>query len=42
MSGMEYTVAAYAVGLGLMVAYGLRLWLESRAVQRRGRGEGEK
>ena len=42
MSGVKYTIAAYVVGLGLMLLYGLRLWLQRRAACRRHRSEGEK
>jgi hypothetical protein len=37
MTGTDYAIAAYVVGLGLMVLYGLMLWVEGRAVARRQR-----
>ena len=37
MTGTQYAMAAYVAGLGLMLLYGLALWVESRAVARRRR-----
>lgn len=33
----QYVMIAYAIGLGLMLGYGLMLWLEHRTIQRRQR-----
>ena len=30
MSGSGYAILAYAIGLGLMLLYGLRLWMQWR------------
>ena len=35
MTGTQYAMAAYVAGLGLMLLYGLALWVESRTVARR-------
>ena len=35
MSGLQYTVLAYAVGLGLLVGYGVSLWARLRGLKRR-------
>jgi hypothetical protein len=37
MTGTQYAIAAYVAGLGLMLLYGLSLWVESRSVARRRR-----
>jgi hypothetical protein len=39
MSGTEYVITAYALGMGLYATYALRLWRACRAVARR---EGER
>ena len=39
MSGTEYVITAYVLGLGLYAAYALRLWRACRAAARR-EGEG--
>jgi hypothetical protein len=41
MTGTQYAITAYAIGLGLMLLYGLSLWLEGRAVRRRRSGNDE-
>ena len=35
MSGTQYVVLAYAVGLTLLLGYSARLWLASRRVRAR-------
>lgn len=41
MSGVQYTVLAYAVAGGLMWGYAIRLWCASRS-NRAGRANGER
>ena len=38
MSGTQYVVLAYAVGLALLVGYSARLWLMSRRLRTRSEG----
>jgi hypothetical protein len=37
MSSEQYTIAAYVIGLGLMLGYAVMLFVESRATARRQR-----
>ena len=41
MSGEQYAVLAYAVGLGLVAAYSARLWIIHRTLARRERAAPE-
>jgi hypothetical protein len=36
MNGINWTIAAYAVGLTLLWGYAVVLWLEGRSLARRG------
>lgn len=40
MNGTQYAIAAYAVGLGLMLGYGLLLGISGCLICRRGRHTG--
>ena len=35
MTSRDYVIAAYVVGLGLLLGYALLLWLEARRLARR-------
>ncbi len=37
MTGIQYAILAYIVGLGLLAGYALVLWTESRRLAARGR-----
>lgn len=34
MNGTQFTLVAYAIGLGMLLAYGLRLWVQFRLTAR--------
>lgn len=38
MIGVEYSIAAYVLGLGLMLGYGLRVWWRLRVALRQAGG----
>ncbi len=40
MTQTGHVIAAYAIGLGLMLGYAILLWLEGRALGRRQRSSG--
>ena len=40
MTGIHYTIAAYAIALGLIFSYSLVLFVEFRAALRRDRANG--
>ncbi len=40
MNAAGYAILAYALGLGLMAGYGVRLWVLARAVARREKRRG--
>jgi hypothetical protein len=42
MNGLQYTLLAYAAGMGLPVAYGLSLWVQLRGLRRRNDGGGDR
>lgn len=37
MTGQTAVIASYVIGVGLLLAYGLRTWLSLRAIRRRRR-----
>jgi len=40
MMHTRYVIAAYVIGVGLLLGYGLLLWLEGRRLSRRQRKNG--
>ncbi|WP_428938354.1 hypothetical protein [Fontivita pretiosa] len=41
MSGQNYVILAYAIGLGLLWGYAAKLWWETRSLARRQRTENQ-